>query len=103
MGGSLIRRVLVVLLLAALLAPVLEAFDRWDSTPGLAHDTEFRVAALAIAAGLLTTICMVTIRIRCLFAPSRHLRPRAACASSHTIAPLPFLSGSSPPNLPLRI
>ena len=100
---SVIRRVLVVLLLGALLAPVLEAFDRWDSTPGLDSDTEFHVAALAIAAGLLAAVAMVAVRICCPLVPFMHPQLCSAGAAIRTAAALPFFSGSSPPGVPLRI
>jgi len=40
--------VVFLLLIAAMLAPLAEGFDRWDSAPGLGQDTEFQVAALAM-------------------------------------------------------
>ena len=91
------------MLLAALLAPVLEAFDRWDSTPGLANDTEFHVAALAIVAGLLASVALVAARICCL--PGPFMRPQSCAAGpvNRMAAPLPLFSGSSPPGVPLRI
>jgi hypothetical protein len=103
MGRLLIRRALVVLLFAALLAPVLEAFDRWDATPGLTGDTEFHVAVLALAAGLLVTVALVAVRvssilIRCAFT----LRPAVrgpVCAAARPAC----CSGTSPPPIPLRI
>jgi hypothetical protein len=102
MGRSLLSRALMVLLLAALLAPVLEAFDRWDATPGLAGDTEFHVAALAVAAGLLAAVAIVAVRVslpwaRCACAPS------AARGFCGVAMPPTFCSGSSPPSIPLRI
>jgi hypothetical protein len=98
-----IRRVLLLLLIAALLAPVLETFDGWDSTPGLANDTEFHVAALAIVAGLLAAVALVAARICCPLVPFKRQQPRAAGPVNRMAAPLPFLSGSSPPGVSLRI
>jgi hypothetical protein len=103
MGRFLIPRVLLLLLLGALLAPVLELIDRWDSTPGLASDTEFHVAAMAIAAGLLATVALVAARICCLLVPFMGPQPCAASAANRMAMPLRFFSGSSPPGLPLRI
>jgi hypothetical protein len=105
MGRSIIGRMLVLLLFAALLAPVLEAFDHWDSTPGLASDTEFHVATLAIAAGLLAAVALVAVRAsRPLVSCSGRLHhaPRAA---RRTASPRIFFSSESPPvpPLPLRI
>jgi hypothetical protein len=94
---------MVLMLFAALLAPVLEAFDRWDATPCLAGDTEFHVAALAISAGLLAAVAVVALRIRVRLA--FHLQVML-CASDPAIritASLPFFPGNSPPDLPLRI
>jgi hypothetical protein len=103
MGRFLIRRVLLLLLLGAMLAPVLEAFDCWDSTPGLANDTEFHVGALAVVTGLLATVALVAARICCLLVPFMRPQPCAAGAANRMAAPLPFFPGSSPPSLPLRI
>jgi hypothetical protein len=93
----------MVLLLAALLAPAIEAFDSWDSTPGLAGDTEFHVAAMAIAAGLIAAVLVVAarIRVRLTDLPSED-QPMSA-RSYRSAPPLAFSSGSSPPLVPLRI
>jgi hypothetical protein len=103
MSRFLIRRVLLLLLFAALLAPVLETFDSWDSTPGLANDTEFHVTALAIVTGLLAAVVLVAVRICCLLVPFKRPQLRAAGPANRTPAPLPFFTGSSPPSVPLRI
>lgn len=105
MGRWIIGRLLVLLLLAALLAPVLEAFDRWDATPGLAGDTEFHVAALAMAAGLLAAVVLVAVRAACPLLSFAGKMNRAPKAAPHATAPRIYLSGSSPPlpPIPLRI
>jgi hypothetical protein len=103
MIGSFLRRALAVLLFAALLAPVLEAFDSWDATPGLASDTEFHVAVLAIAAGLLAAVVFAAVRIGCRQAQLARLRPKPARALHRSIAPLALFSDTSPPRVPLRI
>jgi hypothetical protein len=100
---SILRRALVVLLFAALLAPVLEAFDSWDATPGLASDTEFHVAILATAAGLLAAVVLAVVRIGCRQVRFARLRPQPARALHRSVAPLPLFSGTSPPRIPLRI
>jgi hypothetical protein len=103
MIGTFLRRALVVLLFAALLAPVLEAFDSWDATPGLASDTEFHIAVLATAAGLLAAVAFAAVRIICPLAPFARLRPQPARAMRRSIAPLSLFSDTSPPRIPLRI
>ncbi|SPE20286.1 exported hypothetical protein [Candidatus Sulfotelmatomonas gaucii] len=103
MGRMLIRRALVLLLLTAALAPVLETFDRWDSTPGLASDTEFHVAALAVSAGLLATVVLIAVHSRLPLVPFRHVASCTARAAVRLPASLPFFPGSSPPSTPLRI
>jgi hypothetical protein len=103
MGRILIRRLLLLLLLAALLAPVLETFDSWDSTPGLANDTEFHLSALAIVTGLLAAVALVAVRICCLLIPFMRQQSSAAGPINRMAAPLPFFSGSPPPSVPLRI
>jgi hypothetical protein len=103
MIGTFLRRALVALLFAALLAPVLEAFDSWDATPGLASDTEFHVAMLATAAGLLAAVAFAAVRFVFPVARSGRLRPQPARAGHRSIAPLPLFSDTSPPRTPLRI
>jgi hypothetical protein len=103
MGRSLIQRALVVLLFAALLAPVLEAFDRWDSTPGLAGDTEFHVAALAVATGLIAAVTFVAVRVFSPLVVFMRTPTRKVHAPRRTLLPHSVLSGSSPPGTPLRI
>lgn len=103
MIGSFLRRAFVVLLFAALLAPVLEAFDSWDRTPGLASDTEFHVAMLATAAGLLAAVAVVAVRIACPQPRFARLSPQPACVMRRSVAQLPLFSGASPPLIPLRI
>ncbi|MGD0157282.1 MAG: hypothetical protein ABSB50_14385 [Terracidiphilus sp.] len=103
MGRTLIRSALVLLLLSALLAPVLETFDRWDAVPGLANDTEFRAAALAVAAGLLAAVAVVAARTRISFDLLIGLQLSSAAAPMHLVPPSSLLSGSSPPVLTLRI
>jgi hypothetical protein len=98
-----LRRIVFVLLIAALLAPVLEAFDTWDSIPGLADDTEFNLAALAVAAGLFVAVALVAVLA--FAAGSERLSPRLKRTASVSCAQalLPFFTGASPPGLPLRI
>jgi hypothetical protein len=103
MIGTFLRRAWLVLLFAALLAPVLEAFDSWDATPGLASDTEFHVAMLATAAGLLAAVASTAFRIGCRQVPFARLRPQPARALHRSVAPLPLFSDTSPPPTPLRI
>jgi hypothetical protein len=103
MIGTFLRRALVVLLFAALLAPVLEAFDSWDTTPGLASDTEFHVAMLATAAGLLAAVAFAALRFICPLARFARLRPQPARALQRSVAPLLLFSDTSPPRTSLRI
>jgi hypothetical protein len=103
MIGILLRRALLVLLFAALLAPVLEAFDSWDTTPGLASDTEFHVAMLATATGLLAAVAFAAVRFISPMARFGRLRPQPARAGHRSVAPLPLFSGTSPPRIPLRL
>jgi hypothetical protein len=103
MRRSLIQRALVALLFAALLAPVLEAFDSWDSSPGLARDTEFHVAEIALATGLSVAVIVVASHIARLLTYSTSLDLADYRAASPT-APLLLFSPESPPSsTPLRI
>ena len=103
MVGSLIQRALVLLLFEALLAPVLEAFDSWDANPSLASDTEFHVAMLATAAGLLAAVVLVVVRIGCRQIQFARISPQPARILHRSEAPLPLFSDTSPPRTPLRI
>jgi hypothetical protein len=99
----LFARLLVTLLLAALLAPVVEAFDHWDADTGITSDTEFHVAVLATAVGLIAAVLLRGVgRVALRFAQAWPLRtvvtalslPRPCCTAP---------SGASPPLIPLRI
>jgi hypothetical protein len=103
MVRSLSQPFLVMLLFAALLAPVLEAFDRWDSTPGLASDTEFHVAALAVVGGLIAAVVLVVVRVTNSLAFFLLAQRQGDLKPRRVPAPGLFLSGSSPPCTPLRI
>jgi hypothetical protein len=103
MSFSNLRRIFLSLLVAALLAPVLEAFDDWDSTPGLASDTEFNVAALAVAVGLVAAVALVAARVALRSTRQGRLNPCASQVGIRAALPLPFFPGSSPPPIPLRI
>jgi hypothetical protein len=103
MGRSIIRCVLSALLIAALLAPVVEAFDSWDATPGLASDTEFNVAALALFAGLSAVVAFAAVRMRLIVTARSYFRLPAVGRMLRGPALLPFFPGCSPPGVPLRI
>jgi hypothetical protein len=103
MGRSLIRAVLLALLIAASLAPLAESFDSWDATPGLASDTEFNVAALALAAGLFATVALLAVRLCCPRSPLAHSKLPLSGNSFRYVVLLPFFPGCSPPGIPLRI
>lgn len=103
MGRSLIRGVLLALLIAASLAPLAESFDSWDATPALASDTEFNVAALALAAGLFAAVALLAIRRCCPRSPQAHAKLPVSGKTFHYAVLLPFFSGCSPPGMPLRI
>jgi hypothetical protein len=103
MGRSIIRCVLSALLIAALLAPVVEAFDSWDATPGLASDTEFNVAALALVTGLFAVVAFAAVRASLTRASRSYFRLPAVGRMLRGPVLLPFFHGCSPPGVPLRI
>jgi hypothetical protein len=103
MVRSAIRRVLLVLLIAASLAPVVETFDFWDSTPGLFSDTEFNVAALALVAGLFAAVALLAVRAFCPRTPQVHAKLPVTGRTFLGTVLLPFFPGCSPPGMPLRI
>jgi hypothetical protein len=93
----------LLVLVAALLAPVAEAFDSWDATPGLANDTEWNVAALALVAGLFAAVAFVACVKLPAGTPQKTRGLRARGRMFRGAVPLPFFPGCSPPGLPLRI
>jgi len=94
---------LLALLIVASLAPLAESFDSWDTTPGLAGDTEFNVAALALVVGLFATVAMLAVRLCCPRSPQTHFSlPENGKTLCGTVL-LPFFPGCSPPGTPLRI
>jgi hypothetical protein len=103
MGRSLIRGVLLAVLIAASLAPLAESFDSWDATPGLASDTEFNVAALALAAGLFVTVALLAVRLGRPNNSQAHSMLPASGITFRGAVLLPFFPGCSPPGAPLRI
>lgn len=89
-----------MLLLAAIVSPVLEFFDRWD-TPGLGNDTEFATFALILIVCLLLAVCkLLSDRAKTtdidLLPPYLTERPPAPCLARHFID-LPVLPAVSPP------
>jgi hypothetical protein len=103
MRRQVIHGVLFVLLIAAVLAPVAEAFDTWDAVPGLTSDTEFNVAALALVAGLFAVVTFVTARMRHVLTPRMRFSLPIIGEVSYAASLLPFFLYGSPPGMPLRI
>ena len=103
MGRSLIRGMMLALLIAASLAPLVEAFDSWDTTPGLTSDTEFNVAALALVAGLFVTVALLAVRFCCPRSAQVHFNLSVNGRTFRGTVLLPFFPGCSPPGTPLRI
>jgi hypothetical protein len=95
--------VLLVLLIAALLAPFAEAFDSWDASPALSSDTEFNTAALALVAGLFAAVALVAIRAFCSLNFGTDFRLAVKVRAVPRSVQLPFFPGCSPPGPPLRI
>jgi hypothetical protein len=104
MRRHIIRSVIFVFLIAAMMAPVVESFDHWDDTPGLAGDTEFQVAALALVAGLFTVVAALVVTKLCAqrSPQTRSSQPVTGTVSLGATLP-PFFPGCSPPCLQLRI
>jgi hypothetical protein len=102
MHRPMIRSVLVVLLIAALMAPLVEAFDSWDKA-GLINDSEFQVATLAMAAGLFSVVAILAIKAHRALSPHVELCPQEEDRSFIGAAPFLVFHGCSPPGVPLRI
>lgn len=94
---------MVLLLIAAMLAPLAESFDRWDAAQSLTSDSEFPVAALALTLGLCAVVALVLGRLlRAVQSMVRLDLPVSspACAPARYV---PCTSGSPPTVLQLRI
>lgn len=89
-----------ILILTVLLAPISEAFDRWDP-PGLGHDTEFAVVAFVFCMVLVLLVsklvAMLNLIILLLPLPDA-LAPDKEALASTTAFHIDHLStGLSPP------
>lgn len=96
------RRVLFLLLIAAMMAPLIEAFDSWDKA-GLTNDTEFQIATLAMVAGLFAVVAFVATRLRFTFGHLADLGLQVKDGMIRGAVPSSIFHGSSPPGVPLRI
>ena len=89
-----------ILILTVLLAPISEAFDRWDP-PGLGHDTEFAVVAFVFCIVLVLLVSkLVAMRsqIILLLSLPGTLAPDEQAPPSITLFRITYLSaGLSPP------
>ncbi len=94
---------MILLLIAAMLAPVAEAFDHWDTLPGLADDLEFQIAAVALMSGLFAAVALLVLRAAHPMRPE--LGPRVADAAEPCFALTLALTQAdfSYPPLQLRI
>lgn len=93
----------LILILAAL-TPLMECFDRWDTTPGPANDTEIHLTAWFVGVGVVLTLAKLLRRLPAL-AASRATRSRSFClprAMQLARDERPAPTGS-PPLIPLRI
>ena len=93
-----------LILILATLTPLMECFDRWDTNPGPANDSEIRLTAWFVGVGVVLTLAKLLRRLPTL-AISRATRSNSiqlprALHLPHTQSPGPT---GSPPLLPLRI
>jgi len=93
------------MLLVAIVVPIANVFDHWDTSPGLSNDTEMQASSV----GIVCTLCF-TVGLACAactgFKPPAtrfhvELRPRVMLPICH-IATVPT-DTSQPPPLQLRI
>jgi hypothetical protein len=98
-----VRRILaVVILLVALGAPLIEAFDRWDRTLQDGYDTEMTVVVIALCVGLGFAVAGATSQSIRSIAWRRAVRSIVGLTLlSYRAIPAPAPS-SSPP-IPLRV
>ena len=103
MRSRILWTVVFLLLIVAMLAPLAEGFDRWDSTPGLGGDTEFQVAALALMAGLCAVVVLVVARTAFRWNFFQVGVALASVPLTVGLTPLRVPADCSPPILQLRI
>jgi hypothetical protein len=93
-----------LILILATLSPLMECFDRWDTTPGPANDFEIHLTAWFVGVGIVLTLAKLLRRLPALAVSrathSRSVHSRPALQLTYTQSPAPT---GSPPLLPLRI
>ena len=99
----LVQLATVLLFAAALLTPIAEYFDRWDSA-GLANDTEFAIFAFVLTLTFVLVVCALVAEVALRFAlllawlfQPAYDDPLAPFTSAHPIF------GEPPWAVPLRI
>lgn len=103
MRSKWVWTIVILALIAAMLAPVAEAFDHWDSVPGLAGDLEFQVAAVALLSGLCAVVAILAVRISTRVRLVLHLRVVPVVETIHGMPLLAVAAACSPPPLQRRI
>ena len=103
MRSRILWTVVFLLLIAAMLAPLAEGFDRWDSAPGLGQDTEFQVAALALLGGLCAVVVLTIARAAARVSWVRFARVAAGVRLPLDVILARVPADCSPPPLQLRV
>ena len=105
MARRLFQLAASLVLVLATLTPLMELFDHWDKNVVPANDTELRVTALFICAGLVLTVAKLLRYVPTVAAPKRPSgelsQTPPALRLDETGGPAP--TGSPPSLIPLRI
>ena len=104
MPRSLFQIVVAIILAAATLTPLVEAFDRWDKNPGPDSDTEIHVTAWFVGLGVALVVARALRYIPALAKIGRQVGASQTCTAFVSRERPRFEPDVSPPPLiPLRI
>jgi hypothetical protein len=104
MSRRLFQFVVTIILAAATLTPLLEAFDHWDKTPGPDSDTEIHVTAWFVGLGVALVVARALRYVPTLAKIGRRVRESKTCTAFVSWERPRLEPDVSPPPLtPLRI
>jgi hypothetical protein len=104
MPRSLFQIVVTIILAAATLTPLVEAFDHWDKNPGPDSDTEIHVTAWFVGLGVALVVARALRYVPALAKIGRQVRGSQPCTTFVSRDRPRFEPDVSPPPLiPLRI
>jgi|SRR5258708_3590421 hypothetical protein len=99
MSRRLLQIVVAIILAAATLTPLLEAFDRWDKNPGPNSDTEIHVTAWFVGLGVALVVARALRYVPRLAKIGRKVRVAQSCTAFASWELPRFEPDVSPPPL----